>query len=239
MATPFDSSTITRFQNNAEDDFATSKPCIKSRASIALVAGTAVYNLPDYCISIARVTYLGWQVYPLPHRELRLSYVSGNQQSRPYWYIFNNIGLSQIRLFPVPSLSVPQVVGDLWQPTQIIQGLVIEFYRMPNYTTEIIPPFYRSKILGNYQLYRSYAMEGQYQDMKGSKYHYNKWLKHKAQATDLLDDLHNKPRNLIASGVSQRPYGFLPPPPLLPVSANSPSQGTLIWQGIPIDDVTG
>jgi hypothetical protein len=228
LNTPFDSATVTRFKNNGEDDFEVSRPCILDRVSIALVTGTDVYSLPSYCINIKRVTYLGWQVYPLPHRDLRASYISGTQQSRPYWYIFNNIGQGQIKLFPVPAADLAQVLSPWTQP-DILNGFVIEFYRTPDYNTFITPSWFRNRIRDNYANYRCFMMEGRWQNMKAAKYFKVKWSMLKDLFIEQLDDLQNKPRNIVASGNAQRPYGFIPPPPMLPINKF----------GIGVDDITG
>lgn len=217
MALPFDSSTRIRLGNQGEDHFNIERPCIIDRISIALTLGQDIYTLPSYVNSIRRMTYLGWKIYPLPHRDLRASYLSGTQQSRPYWYIFNNIGQQQIKLFPIPSLSVTQVNTNLWGQPDIINGFIIEFFRQSDYAVNSIPAFMRDRIRDNYANYRSFAMEGQYQNMKASKYYKDKYESISNIYVEMLDDLNNKPRNLVATDSAQRPYGYVPPPPILPV----------------------
>ena len=60
-------------------------------------------------------------------------------------------------------------------------------------------------------------MEGRTQDIKASKYWDNKYETYKEVYKELLEDLNNKPRMLVANTQTQRPYGYIPPPPVLPV----------------------
>lgn len=430
---PFGADTTARFQRTAEEQFASQASCIVDRASLSLIAGEALYDLPSYCVNVKRITYKGWKVFPLPHRDLRQSFQSGTQQSRPYWYIFNNIGQRKIRFFPVPSeyvsrsylnevlqdtpvgywrmneTSLPAVVdssgnnltgtfvnsptiqqpglliGDPNKSIQFLQAFInsasithtsklnlgdsftfewlhnnslsggsagicekgtgsfriritsnklrlmtgstelavssndfassttyhcavvkvgsfikiyvngedvtipvtnvtltsnseplilayvpsanlcingrmdevavynyavpqirikqhyrasidtnasdtnlwgsaipkkciVEFYRLPDSINgPFIPPFIRQRLLLWYSNKRNYAMEGRTQDMKASVYFGEKYDMYHSFYTDLLDDLNNSPRNIVANTTTSRPYGFIPPPPLLPV----------------------
>ncbi len=219
-----------RFQREGEIKFAVQRPSIIDRSSISLVAGTADYVLPDYVQSIRRVTYLGWEVFPLEHRQLRQSFLSGTQQSRPYWYIINTVptsnGAYQIKFFPVPSLSVAAVSSytDLWGPG-INAGLIYEYFRSPDFTgTKLrVPAYFMDKLKVMYESKRCYAIDGPYQDLKAVKFWNGKYAQMEAYFSELMDDMNNKPRNLIANDGSSRPYGYTPPPPLLPQSVNSAS----------------
>lgn len=217
MGQAFDAATTLRWQNNAEAEFATERPCIIDRTSLDIVAGTSIYNLPSSCVSIRRMTYLGWKVYPLVHRDLRQSYQSGNQSSRPYWYIMNNVGQLQIKLFPVPSVSIAAITGPTLWGSDIINCFCIEYYRTPDQVNFKIPDFFRTRLLTYYSNRRNFGMEGRTQDIKAMKYWGQKFEQYKQIYSNLLDDLTNKPRNLVASDSASRPYGYVPPPPILPV----------------------
>lgn len=217
MGIAFDAATTLRFEQNGEDEFASERPCIIDRISLDIITGTDIYSLPNSLISIRRITYLGWKVWPLPHRDLRDSYASGTQAGRPYWYIFNNIGQLQIKLFPVPSENLTAITGPTLWGSDILNCFIIEYFRLPDQSTFKIPAFFRQRLLTYYSNRRNYAMEGRTQDVKASKYWGNKFETYKRIYSELLDDLNNKPRNLITSMAAQRPYGFSPPPPILPV----------------------
>jgi hypothetical protein len=226
----FTNAQITRFQQAAEIKFTITRGSIIDRSSIALVAGTADYVLPDYVQNIRRVTYLGWEVFPIAHRDLRASYLSGTQQSRPYWYVINNTptssGQFKIKFFPVPSLSVAAISAytDLWGPG-VINGLVIEYFRAPDFTgTKLRVPTYFMSILANmYANKRCFAIDGPGMSLKAVKFWNDKYDEMKEFFINLMDDINNKPRNLIANDASQRPYGYTPPPPILPQRGGNPN----------------
>src|SRR5438874_3543540 len=123
----FADATLTHLENIGENTFASERPCIVDRTSLAIVSGTDIYTLPSYVINVRRITYKGWKLFPLSHRDLRQSYQSGNQGGRPFWYIFNNIGQSQIKLMPVPTenITAENTYTNLWGPT-ISSKFIIE-----------------------------------------------------------------------------------------------------------------
>jgi hypothetical protein len=231
MAQQYTATQITLLENQGENIFASERPCIIDRSSIAITSGTAIYTVPNYIVEIRRIMYRGWKLFPMPHRDLRHSYLSGQQGSRPYWYIYNNIGQSQIRLFPVPQENLLQVSSqsDLWG-NNIQSSVVIEYFRVPDVSIPLtIPIFMRRRLLKCYINKRAFQNEGKGTKLKLSQYWNMKFNNLKQVYTDLLDDLTNRPRNITANNQTMRPYGFLPPPPILPVDK----------YGIPVDDITG
>jgi len=230
----FADTTLTHLENIGENAFASERPCIVDRTSLAIVSGTDVYTLPSYVINIRRITYKGWKVFPITHRDLRQSYQSGNQAGRPYWYIFNNVGQSQIKLMPVPTenISAEATYTNLWGPT-INTKFIIEFYRLPDVSDlqnkYLIPNFIRRRLLKTFVLSRAFQMEGRGVNIKASKYWRARYDFLKSIYIDLLDDLNNKPRNIICNNITSHPYGQGPPAPQLPVSK----------YGISVDEITG
>jgi hypothetical protein len=224
----FSNSAIQKFETDAEQDFATSRPCIIDRVSLDIISGTEIYDIPSYVTNIRRVTYRGWKLFPMPHRDLRQSFLSGTQGGRPYWYIFNNIGQSQIKLFPVPQENISMVsdTSTLWG-SHIIDSFIIEFFRLPD-TGFAIPDFIRRQLLKTYISKRLFQMEGKGVKLKTVRYMNQKFEMLKQIDIDLLDDLNNKPRNLMANNQSSKPYGVTPPPPVLPINR----------YGIAVDDMS-
>jgi len=215
----FDSATISRFEANGEQNFAAERPCIVDRTSIEIFPGQANYTLPNYVVSIRRITYRGWKLYPMPHRTLRQSFLSGTQQSRPFWYIFNNQAQATIQLFPVPveHLTPVATAAGLWG-SDLINKFVVEFYRLPDSSQGItIPIFMRRRLLKCYINKNCFRMEGKAQNLKASEYWSGKYESLKEIFVNLLDELNSKPRNIVASSMNQRPYGYTPPPPILPI----------------------
>ena len=236
----FTDAVLSLLANKGENTFASERPCIVDRTSLAIVSGTDIYTLPNYVIDIKRITYKGWKLFPMPHRDLRQSYLSGKQGGRPYWYVFNNIGQSQIKLFPVPqeNITADNTYTKLWG-SGILTDFIIEFYRLPDSAgvSPLIPVFFRRRLLKAYVASRSFQMEGRGVNLKASKYWKDRFGFLKETYSNLLDDLTNKPRNIIANNTVGRPYGFLPPPPLLPIgdtSSHFPG-----GQGIGVDDISG
>jgi hypothetical protein len=235
---------LTLLETKGENTFAAERPCIIDRISLAITSTVDIYTLPSYVIDIKRITYKGWKVFPMPHRDLRASYLSGKQGGRPYWYVFNNIGQSQLKLFPVPqeNITADNTYTNLWG-AGILTDFIIEFYRLPDSTDSAarynIPNFIRRRLLKSYVMSRAFQAEGRGTNVKATKYWRSKYDFLKSLYTELLDDLNNKPRNIIANNMQSRPYGFVPPPPMIPISKASPSHGNLQWNGISVDDITG
>lgn len=224
----FSSTNLTRFQRDGEQNFAAEFPCVIERISLSITSGTSQYVLPDSVANIRRMTYRGWKVWPLPHRDLRESFLNGQQSGRPYWYIFNNIGLQKIQLFPVPQENLDAIQTGLWGES-ISDHFIIEFYAIPDQEQLKIPHFIRRRLLKTYTAMRMFQSEGRGQNTKAYKYWAKKWDFAKATYGEALADLNNKPRNLIANEKGMNPYGFTPPPPILPVSRF----------GIAVDDISG
>src|SRR5207253_4675992 len=109
-------------------NFAAENPCIVDRMSLNIISGTALYTLPSYVTDIRRVTWLGQKLWPVSHRDLRDTGLSGTQQSKPYNYIYNNIGQSKIQFFPVPSQSITAAItsNGLWG-SEILTSVIVEF----------------------------------------------------------------------------------------------------------------
>ena len=199
----FSTATIARFEADAEANFNYERPCIVDRIGLAIVAGTAEYTLPSYVNDIRRITISGIPVYPLPHRELRFSCLNSTQQGRPYWYIINNIGQNKIRFFPVPNTNLADTttLTSLWG-SGITNNCIIEFYRQPDQSTNILPIFIRRRLLKCYINKRCFEVDKKGNSLKNVKYWADKYDNLKSIYSDLLDDLNNKPRKLIASNTS-------------------------------------
>src|SRR4051812_33857872 len=98
----FTSTLVSRLSNEGENDFAVTSPCIVKRISLTITAGTSTYTLPDDVKSIRRITWKGIKLDPLTQRNFRELFQSATQTGKPFWYVFNNVGLNQIQFFPNP-----------------------------------------------------------------------------------------------------------------------------------------
>jgi hypothetical protein len=137
--TLFSESKLNRLSNEGENNFAVEYPCILKRISLSTTVATASdfdsmtgdfdsatgnfddagssvtyvnpFTLPDDVISIRRVTWKGYKLDPLPHRNAREVFQNMTQLGRPFWYIFNNVGQNLIQLFPGPNEQLPIITS--------------------------------------------------------------------------------------------------------------------------------
>lgn len=205
--------TLQRFFNQAEQNLSTEKPYLVDRISVALAIGQAFYQLPDYVLSIKRVTYLGMALDPLPQREFREVFQSATQKGRPFWYVYNNVGETKIELFPAPPVVVPVMVNP-WT-TGIPTGFVVEFYRATDNVTFIAPPYIRRRLLKQFTASHCFAQDGSGQNLKLSAYFDKKWESWQGLFYKHIRDMYSTPRKVIVSEiVSNRQF---PAPPILPI----------------------
>jgi hypothetical protein len=207
-----DATTLERFYNKAEEIISTEKKFLVDRTSLSIVASTHTYTLPDYVIAIRRITYLGTKLDPLPARNFREVFQAATQQSKPFWYVYNNIGLNKIRLFPTPVSNVSTVV-DPWK--NISTGVIVEFNRVTDNSTFIIPVYLRRQLLKQYVAKMVATIEGPNQNLKLAAYFDKKWEYLKNDFIRFVDELYMKPRKLVITDTTSMGYikGF----PVLPL----------------------
>lgn len=213
----FTSQTLARYFNQGEGNLSQEKPFMVDRYSFPLVAGTNVYQLPDYVSSIRRVTFNGWKIDPLPGRNFREVFQSATQRGWPFWYVFNNIGLNSIELFPGVDTNYVTVT-DLWNQAgtdNILTGIVIEFARISDNSTFVVPSYFRRQLLKQWTARQCFSLEGPEQNLKLAGYFSDRWEKRKAQFFDFLADVHNKSRKLVVSDITNANY--FPASPVLPI----------------------
>lgn len=209
----FSSSDLTRFWNQGESDVSSDKPFLVDRYSPTIVSGTASYTLSDYVISIRRITWLGWKLDPLPQRNFREVFQSAPQSSRPFWYIYNNVGSNKIQLFPTPNVNLAAGT-NLWD-TDIPNCVVVEYYRISDNSSFVLPSFTKRQLLKAYVATRSYSIDGPGSNQKLATYYYKKWGQLKFEFSELLDDLAGRPRKLVINEIVSSNY--FPGEPVLPI----------------------
>lgn len=193
----FSGTTQTRFKNEGEDLFNIENPCILDRIALNIVSGTNQYSLPDYVMSIKRVTYRGWKIDAMDQRSLRETNLTGNETgTRPYNYIFNNIGQLLIQFFPTPSETIIADQTNLWG-SNIASQVIVEFWRSSDHSTFLIPPFFRSRLINAYMNSKLFALEGKGTDLKSAKYFDKKWLILKDKYSMLMNNLQSSPGRII------------------------------------------
>lgn len=212
----FQSSDLQRFFFQGENEISSEKPFLVDRVSLATTAGTvpAIFTLPDYCVSIRRVTYLGKMCDPLPQRNLREVFQSATQQGWVFWYIYNNVGQNTIQLFPAPDTTIA-TVANVWG-SDIPNGVIVEFYRATDNQTFIIPTYLRRQLLKQYVALRSNQIDGPGMNLKLAKYFAQKWQMKKGEFAEWLDYLYNAPRKLGVNEVIGSNY--FPGEPVLPMA---------------------
>lgn len=210
----FDSTTLNRFFLQGEQIVSSERPFLVDRYSPPIFSNVKVYELPDYVISIRRVTYRGIKLDPLPQRNFREVFQSATSQGTPFWYVFNNVGQNKIQLFPAPGENLLSA-ENLWD-NDIPTSCIVEFYRAADGVNFKLPVWIRRQLLKNYVALKCYSVEGQGQNLKLSAYYGTKWDTWKTQWYTLLDELYNKPRKLITDEITLNTY--FPGTPMLPIS---------------------
>lgn len=211
----FSAALITRFSNEGEEVFAREFPCIIDRVALSIVSGTSIYTLSDYIVDVRKITWKGLRLDPYGHRRYRESF-SPSSTGIPNSYIYNNIGQSQIKFLPAPNVTIASVSSNLFG-SEIINRVIVEYYRTPDFNTNIIPSFFRRRLLKAYVLKNCFSVEGPGQNLKAAKYWESKWNYLKETYGNLLDELINSPRRIIIGGTSS--YRRLIPTPQIPYNS--------------------
>lgn len=208
-----DDATITRFFNTGEVEVSQEVNFLTDRLSISVVAGTAIYVLPDYVRDIRRITYLGNKLDPLTGRSYRDFFGPGNQQSTPFWYLYNNVQQNSIQFFPVPAQTIPTVT-NVWD-SDIPNGVIVEFNRISDNVDFIMPPWGRRQVVKRYVSLMNYKIEGPGQNLKIAKYYEAQWPFWKARFKARIDELYGVSRKLIITGITTN--NWYPASPILPI----------------------
>lgn len=211
----FDSATLSRFYNQGENIISDERPFLVDRLALTIVAGTSTYTLPDYVRSIRRITYFGNYLDPLPRRAQRDIFQAATQMSKPFWYIFNNIGLNKIQLFPVPNQNVAPVTNLWGNGISATTGCIVEFYRVTDNSSFVLPPWIKRQLLKQYVAQQTFQVDGQGNNLKLAQYFSKRWQLRKQEFIDLLDELIYKPRKLCLTSISGS--GWFPGRPILPI----------------------
>ena len=209
----FNSATLNRIVNQGEINISVEKPFLVDRFEPTIVSGTPLYTLPDYVTSIRRVTYLGFGLDPLPQRNFREVFQNGNQIGKPFWYIFDNQVQNTIRLFPAPPDNIAAGV-DPWL-ADIPTKCIIEFYRVSDNSSFVLPSYVKRQLLKQYAAQQLYKMEGAGQNKKLSQYFTSKYDMFKKGFIEHLDYLHNRPRKFVVNEIVSSNY--FPAQPILPI----------------------
>lgn len=197
-----------------ETEIAQETPFIVERVSLAIVAGTSDYTLPDYAFEIRRATWLGQKLFNMDERVRKDIYQNVSlSNNSPVYYTANLIAAKTIRLHPTPSITLPSS-GDPWLPAPIKANCIVEFYRTAD-ASNTLPPYLRPIILRHYVGMRAYLREGVSQNLKASQYHRSRWMKQKEWFKAFLWDLYLTNKRSAITDIS--PPSRIPFKPILPI----------------------
>jgi len=176
----FTDAQLLRFYKEAEDELA-SLNLIRDRMALSIISGVGEYTLPEYVIGIRGITYQGTSLNPYRSSEMiRSGSAPMNVQlGEPKEYVYSYKGVSIIRLYPTPNLTIAAPSTSLWETAAIQSGVVIEFYRTPDYNQTVlnrIPPDIRDNYLDDYVFHRSLGIESKEMDIQASTFYGEFWM---------------------------------------------------------------
>ncbi len=206
---------LDRFVKEAEDHLVNDFPCLIDRLALDITSGTSEYTLPDYVTNIRRITWQGRKLDPMPHRQMREVFQPLTQTGKPYWYIFNNVGLLKIKFFPIPAENFTADQTNLFG-SAIPDQVIVEFYRASDFDEFTIPTIVKRRTLKAYVLSKCFAIESKGQDLKIAKYYADKFEQLKINFRDVLDELIYLPRKYVMASSYLDNIAY-PSQPLLPI----------------------
>lgn len=206
--------TLTRLYNKGEVTVSRDVPFLVERLTFPLVAGQGEYIIPDYVTQIRRITYLGTKVWPLGERMYRYSFQNGGQSGTPFWYVYNNVLSNKIRFYPGVPTSLSSATGNLWAEG-IPTGLIIEYFRLANNTTFVLPDWIRNRLLKRYVAYQSFLIEGPNQSNKFTAYFQTEYQKWELTFKTLISEYYSYGRLFTITG--RLAGSYFPASPILPI----------------------
>lgn len=182
----------------AEQDVVKNVPCIVDRLALDITSGNPLYALPEHCLGIRRITWLGYKVYPLTKIEVQDLYPtniistaffgafsnafsnaffvssanSGTTTGRPYHWCYSGYAWNKIQLFPTPGTSISSTSSGLWD-TSIRDRCIVEYYRLPDVSGSVhrVPSYVRRYLIKDFVLSKAFAIESVGQDLQASAWH--------------------------------------------------------------------
>jgi hypothetical protein len=166
---------IALWAREGEQDVSNKINLIIDRIGLATTSSQGLFTLPDYCLNISRITYRGFKLDGKNFNELvdSQSAPSGAiAYSRPLFYIYNGFGKKTIKVLPSVGETTSAPTGDLFNATQISSGLIVEFYRSPDFNSDLnrIPQPMRNILVKHYILFRALQQDGNGLDLKASDF---------------------------------------------------------------------
>lgn len=116
--------------------------------------------------------------------------ITGAQiQDKPEFYGFSGSDFRTIQFFGTPGSNVAAIQTNLWG-VEIPNRVIVEFFRLPETPTHVIPSYFRQEALKNYVLWRAFAREGPGQRLDMAAYYRQKFEGTKAQLKSFISGLY-------------------------------------------------
>jgi hypothetical protein len=182
----------------AEQDIVKQVPCIVDRIALDIRSGNPLYEIPDDCVGIRRISWLGYKIYPLTKLETQALYpneviadnffgafssafsdaffvASSNSSTttgRPYHWSYSGYAWNKIQLFPAPGVTIATTTTGLWD-SAISTNCIVEYYRLPNVSTQVhrVPSYVRRYLIKDAVLAKAFSIEGIGQDLQAAQWH--------------------------------------------------------------------
>lgn len=206
----FTSATLTRFTQEGVNEFATKRPYLVERQSVASVDGTKNYSLEAATLGIRRVTWKGIKIDPLPHRLMRDFEVNQTTKGIPLYYVFNNVNFPSISFFPIPNITIAAATVNMFG-SAINTSIIIEAYMIPT-TTVQHPSFLHTRMDTAYTNLKRAEIQTKTKDKTARDYLRNRWDFMMVWADDILTEIETPSR--IVDGGTVRRINQIPTPRL-------------------------
>lgn len=168
---------ISSWAQTFEKEIAAKHDLIVDRWSLGIIDKSNEYELPNYVTNIRSVLYLGKECHA---KGFRSSVITGDTPfqtsgSIPFEYVFSGKGQRVLKLYPTPNTNIAVYNGDLWTADADRYGVIIEFYRIPDFTGNnpslTLPSWCRQYLLKDMICEKAFRMEGPTQDLRAAKYY--------------------------------------------------------------------
>jgi hypothetical protein len=219
----FEDSFINELVGDTEIELSRKFRAIFDRFSLAITAGTAVYNLPSGVFYIQQVSWKGEALLNMEHEDYQgdSNFLKPNstasQTAKPSFYMLTNYGFNGIQFAPVPGVSIAADSSDLFKCSAVPNSVIINCYRLADVTSDQFRlPLYLLRNTIKYRvLQRSYMREGKGQNLQAAAYFEKK---NKTFLDDFVKVYQKIPKVLLGEDVSDSGLGKKPARPSLPTS---------------------
>jgi hypothetical protein len=190
---------LAALDEQANDEIIAQLDCIFDRFALNIIKGQSVYTLPDSFRRIIRITWKGKKVEPITFEEMTLLHqassilneidkVEAPMGGQAYFYCLHPTNSKSIRFYPTPGENISDAIlgnssGDASNNDTTIYGAAVNFnvvvscYRNVDQSIDkySLPSYIVRRTKKAWVLYKAYAKEGPGQDLKASKYFYDKF----------------------------------------------------------------